>query len=146
MSSRRQKLLERVNWYLQSSLKHITELFTGNKSYYRGGRYRQVSLYLELWFAGNSLAVSTNKYWDLKNATLKCSVMDERCNLQYPKLKISNRMYRNAYFLIHRLKFATTFRVSVIILWIYRTFVCIYLEWSPDNKLSAKTKLQNGVA
>ena len=25
MSSRRQKLLARVNWYLQSSLKHITE-------------------------------------------------------------------------------------------------------------------------
>ena len=45
MSSRRQKLLSRVNWYLQSSLKHITELITGNKSYYRGGRYRQVSLY-----------------------------------------------------------------------------------------------------
>ena len=45
MSSRRQKLLARVNWYLQSSLKHITELITGNKFYYRGGRYRQVSLY-----------------------------------------------------------------------------------------------------
>ena len=25
MSSRRQKLLARVNWYIQSSLKHITE-------------------------------------------------------------------------------------------------------------------------
>ena len=45
MSSRRQKLLARVNWYLQSSLKHIAELNTGNKSYNRGGRYRQVSLY-----------------------------------------------------------------------------------------------------
>ena len=43
MSSRRQLLLARVNWYLQSSLKHITELITGNKSYNRGGRYRQVS-------------------------------------------------------------------------------------------------------
>ena len=48
MSSRRQKLLARVNWYLQSSLKHIPELITGNKSYYRGGRYRQVSLYIEM--------------------------------------------------------------------------------------------------
>ena len=47
MSSRRQKLLARVNWYLQSSLKHITELITGNKSFCRGGRYRQVSLYLK---------------------------------------------------------------------------------------------------
>ena len=45
MSSRRQTLLARVNWYLQSSLKHITELITGNKPYYRGGRYKQVSLY-----------------------------------------------------------------------------------------------------
>ena len=45
MSSRRQKLLTRVNWYLQSSLKHITEYLTGNKFYYRGGRYKQVSLY-----------------------------------------------------------------------------------------------------
>ena len=44
-SSRRQKLLARLNWYLQSSLKHITEWITGNKPYYRGGRYRQVSLY-----------------------------------------------------------------------------------------------------
>ena len=26
-------------------IKHITELITGNKSYYRGGRYRQFSLY-----------------------------------------------------------------------------------------------------
>ena len=43
--SRRQKLLARVYWYLQSSLKHITELITGNEFYYRGGRYRQVSLY-----------------------------------------------------------------------------------------------------
>ena len=45
MSPRRQKLLVRVNWYLQSSSKDITELITGKKSYYRGGRYRQVSLY-----------------------------------------------------------------------------------------------------
>ena len=45
MSSRRQELLVRVNWYIQSSLKHITELITGNKSYDRGGHYRQVTLY-----------------------------------------------------------------------------------------------------
>ena len=47
MSSRKQKLLRRVNWYLRSSSKHITEWITGNISYYRGGRYRQVSLYHE---------------------------------------------------------------------------------------------------
>ena len=45
MSSRWQKLLARVNWYLLSSFKHITEKNTGNHSYHRGGRYRQVSLY-----------------------------------------------------------------------------------------------------
>ena len=44
MSSRGQKLLARVNWYFRSSLKHITEYITGNRFYYRGGRYRQVSL------------------------------------------------------------------------------------------------------
>ena len=44
MSSRRQTLLAWVNWYLWSSLKHITENITGNKTYYKGGRYRQVSL------------------------------------------------------------------------------------------------------
>ena len=38
------RLLTRVNWYLQS-LKHITESITGNEFHYRGGRYRQVSLY-----------------------------------------------------------------------------------------------------
>ena len=48
MSSRRQKLLARVNWYLQSSLNPIIELITGNKYYNRGGRYRQVSLYLSI--------------------------------------------------------------------------------------------------
>ena len=39
-------MLARVNYYLQSSFKHISELMTGNKSYNRGGRYRQVSLYM----------------------------------------------------------------------------------------------------
>ena len=45
MSSRRQKLLARINWYLQFSLKHITEWIACNKLYYRGGRYRQFSPY-----------------------------------------------------------------------------------------------------
>ena len=45
MSSRRQKLLARVNWYCQSSLKHATKQITGKKFYHRGGHYRQVSLY-----------------------------------------------------------------------------------------------------
>ena len=48
MSPRRQKLLARVNWFHQSSLKHITEQIPGNKFYFKGGRYRQVSLYMNL--------------------------------------------------------------------------------------------------
>ena len=43
-------LLAIVNWYLQSSLKHITKYITGNKFHHRGGRYREVSLYLYLLF------------------------------------------------------------------------------------------------
>ena len=57
MSSRRQTLLARVNWYLNSSLKHITELITGNKFYFRVGCYRQVSLYFT---NGSSTAIL---YW-----------------------------------------------------------------------------------
>ena len=54
MTSRRQKLLTRISWYPQSSLKHIIEEITGNNVYYRGGfyyrggRYIQVSLYPRL--------------------------------------------------------------------------------------------------
>ena len=48
MSSKRQKLLARINWYLQSSLKRITQLITGIKYYYRGNRFRQVSLYYNI--------------------------------------------------------------------------------------------------
>ena len=50
--------------------------------------------HLIFWFTGNGLAPNTNKYCDL-NATLTCSVMDEKCNLQCPKLKTNYRMYRN---------------------------------------------------
>ena len=44
MSSRRQKFLTRVNWYLQSSLNTLLNKSQVNKFYYKGGRYRQVSL------------------------------------------------------------------------------------------------------
>ena len=40
MSSIREKLLARINWYRQYSLKYITDYITGNEFYYRGGRYR----------------------------------------------------------------------------------------------------------
>ena len=54
--------------------------------------------YLTLWFAGNGLAPSTNKYYDF-DATLTCSGMDKKCSLHCPKLKIHNRMYRNGPFI-----------------------------------------------
>ena len=53
MSSRRQILLATVNWYLQYSSKHIK--ITGNKSYNRGGRYRQVSLYTTLCLVDDTM-------------------------------------------------------------------------------------------
>ena len=48
MSSRWQRLLTRISWYLPSSLNHIIEEITGNNLYYRGGRYIHVSMYLLL--------------------------------------------------------------------------------------------------
>ena len=44
---------------------------------------------------------------------------------QCPKWKIHNRIFNNIWFPIRRVKFLTTSRVSIITLWIYRTFVCI---------------------
>ena len=53
---------------------------------------------LTFWLAGNGLVPTTNKWCDL-NATPKCSVMDEKYNLKYPKLKIHIWIYRNVSFL-----------------------------------------------
>ena len=53
--------------------------------------------YFTFSFTGNGLAPTTNKCCDF-NAILSCSVMDEKCNLQCPKLKIHHRMYRNVSF------------------------------------------------
>ena len=39
--------------------------------------------YLTISLAANGLAPTTNKYCDF-NVTLRCSVMDEKCNLQCP--------------------------------------------------------------
>ena len=42
------EIVNKSKFLVQSSLKHITEWITGNRFYHRGGRYRQVSLYLIL--------------------------------------------------------------------------------------------------
>ena len=75
MSSRRQKLLAWVNWYLQSSSKHIAEKITGNRFYYRSGRYRQVSLYFCIcpdWVGARKTYFTIDSY----------SVSYFRCTLQ----------------------------------------------------------------
>ena len=55
--------------------------------------------YSTFWFTGNGVAPTTNKYCDF-NATLTYSVMNEKYNLQCPKLMQHYRIYRNAPFLI----------------------------------------------
>ena len=94
---------------------------------------------------------ATNTYCDF-NATLTCSVMDEKYNLQCPKLNIYNGIYRNVSF--HDMsKFATTSGVSIITLESMKSLsvfnnsslvsrkIC---DLSPNNNLSAKTKWQPG--
>ena len=53
--------------------------------------------YITFWFPGNSLVLPTNKYCGF-NATLVCSVREEQCNFQCPKLKIHNSTYGNVNF------------------------------------------------
>ena len=79
--------------------------------------------YLIFWFAGNGMAPMTNMYCNF-NATLVCGVMEEKCNMQCPKLKRHNRVLRNvSFFFILRLKFSLTSRISIITLWMYVNFV-----------------------
>ena len=51
----------------------------------------------DIWFEGNGLAPTSNKYCDL-NVTPTRGVMDDKCDLQYVKLKIHNRIYSNVSF------------------------------------------------
>ena len=53
--------------------------------------------YVTFKFAENGLAATTNTYCDF-NSTLMGTVTDGRCNLQYPKLKIHDRIYRSSLF------------------------------------------------
>ena len=91
MSSRGQKVLARVNWFLQSSSKHITELITGNKSYYRGGRYRPVPFYV-LWLQGGgfrllgiqAVAVISITIWVIGISYILLKVIDVTIGLRVP--------------------------------------------------------------
>ena len=105
--------------------------------------------------AGKSLALATNKYYDF-NTTLMCSCINEKCNLQCPKLNMQNRMYRSVSFFNTSLKIPHDFQGihhCIVNLWnIVRAFnngllashkICYRL---PYNNLSDKTKWQKGVA
>ena len=52
-------------------------------------------------------AINHKQYCDFDKSSL-CSVMDDKCNLQCPKLKMHNRIYRNVSFLILRFKCPST--------------------------------------
>ena len=54
--------------------------------------------------------------------------LKKKSNFQYPDLKVHNIFYRNVSFVIFRLTFPTTARVSIIILWIYAHFLST--QWS----------------
>ena len=63
-------------------------IYTTEKKLWDNWKAQWKHSYLTFWFAGNGLAPTTNRYCDI-NATIKCNVMDENCNLQCPKLKIN---------------------------------------------------------
>ena len=77
MSSRRQK--------------HITELITGNRSYYRGDRYRQVQLHV-LWLQGGgfrllgvqAVAVISITIWAIGISYILLKVIDVTIGLRVP--------------------------------------------------------------
>ena len=113
MSSSSQIWSARVNWYFQSSLKHITEKITGNRFYYRGGRYRQVSLYHQFRISFSHL--SRNAYLPvlpgsllghtslfvntcpvLKNTLANCRLTDVLDNLLRTKWQVSSVYINNS--------------------------------------------------
>ena len=95
-------------WYLSIGTHHRLYSNNGNKKQaFRDIHYREQlwklwkaqwkHSYLTFWFAGNGLPPTANNYCDF-NATLTCNVIDEECNIQCPKSKECNRLYRNVSF------------------------------------------------
>ena len=54
--------------------------------------------YFTFWFTANGLAQTTNKYCDFK-ATLTCSILVAKSNLQCLKFMIHNRIYTDVWYL-----------------------------------------------
>ena len=68
------------------------------------------------------------------DAISMCSVISIKCNLQCPKFKIQNRIYK--IFSIRRPKYPT-FRISIITLWIdWKYFACSIIHYWNDAKCS----------
>ena len=113
---------------------HILRIHCSSSLYTTGNKIRNICkaewkhLYLSFWFAGNCLLQTTNKYCDF-NTALTCSVMDEKGNLQCPKLKIHNRMYRNGSFSNTSPKISHSFQSIhryIVNLWEFRLCAIIH--------------------
>ena len=76
------------------------------------------------WWTKNSKAPTTNKYCDF-NATLTCSVLDEKYNFQYSKLKIHNKLYSNVSFLLRCL----TCPGYPSLHWESWKILCVFNDW-----------------
>ena len=56
------EIVSKSNFVPSAFIKNITELITSNKFYFRGGRYRQVSLYiLIIDIFGNFLSMASSE-------------------------------------------------------------------------------------
>ena len=100
-------------------------IYTIGKKGKRKARWKH--LYFTFSFAGNGLTPTINNYYGF-TVTLTRSVMDEKCNMQCAKLKIHNIRTGVCHFLMLCLKCSTASRVSIITLWIYENFMCVWVQ------------------
>ena len=126
MSSRRPKLLARVNWYLQSSLKQLTEYITGNRLYYRGGRYRQVSLYLNQWWSNPLIHICVSRPQWVKSDRGTPAIYQPG-----PRSVVSLFFCKIILFLVRQIIFTMITRQKCFSNKVKRTFLCVtILMWS----------------
>ena len=102
-----------------------------------------IEMHLIFRFADiNGSAPTTNKYCGYKE-TLTCIVLDEKCSLQCPKLKIHNKMHRNIlFFVILYLNISHNFQGIhhyIVNLWQY--FVSSIVLYSHHANLGATDRI-----
>ena len=77
------------------------------------------TLVFDILICWNGLAQAANKYYNFHVTHAWC-VMDGKCNLQCPKLKLHNWIYRNVSFPLLRLRYANhvylTFRTRFLLI------------------------------